>query len=210
MSCGARFYVYVHSRLKNGEPFYIGKGCRDRDRSFSRRPPAWERIVSADCGFHSSKIADHVDEDFAFLLEVEAIDKFRRLGAPLVNRSSGGEGAAGVTHTAASKAKFSAAKIGKKRGPYTAEHREKISISQRGKVTPPAVRAKISASTRLAMRSPQIIEKMRVAKLGIKRAPHSEETRLKMSAAATGKPKSAKARAAMSAAQRKRFNKAKE
>jgi hypothetical protein len=61
------------------------------------------------------------------------------------------------------------------------EHRQKISISQRGKKRDPSVGAKISKAKTGKKRSLETIEKMRLAVLGTKKGPSSEEKKRKLS-----------------------------
>lgn len=88
----ASFYIYTHIRGDNGRPFYVGKGTGRRAASKSGRNTHWHRIV-AKHGYDVRIVADGLDEELAFLGEVELIDKMRRLGATLANMTAGGEGA---------------------------------------------------------------------------------------------------------------------
>jgi hypothetical protein len=200
------FYVYVHSRASNGEPFYVGKGRGRRCENLCRRNAHWKNIVAKAGGFYTSILASGLDEDFAFLLESEAIDKYRRLGVRLSNLTDGGEGPAGMRHSDETKAKWAAAKLGRKRGPYSEEHRRKISQSLKGRSVSPETRARISEATTLAMKSQDIRAKIVAGNINRERKPHSQETKDKMRAASLGRPKSDAARANMSIAQRRRFN----
>lgn len=40
------FYVYIHLRKDNGEPFYVGKGSKNRFKDFTLRNHYWKRIYT--------------------------------------------------------------------------------------------------------------------------------------------------------------------
>ena len=200
------FYVYVHRRVTDGRIFYVGKGYGYRAWNKCRRSKHWKAVV-AKHGLLVEVFRNVASEAEAFQLEREMIASLKADGIPLANKTDGGEGPSGCRHTDETKEKWAAAKRGKKRGPYSPEHRANISRSLIGKPVPADRRARIAIATSVAMRSPEILEKMRMAKLGKRRAPHSQETKDKMRAASLGRPKSAEARANMSAAQKRRFNK---
>lgn len=88
------FYVYAHHRNDSGAPFYVGKGSGKRAWTIksSGRNMHWKRIV-AKHGRTVRVVAEGLDEELALLAEVELIDKLRRTGADLVNKTDGGEGA---------------------------------------------------------------------------------------------------------------------
>ena len=90
-----RFYVYEHIRLDTMKPFYVGKGCGYRAYAKRGRNIYWRRIVDKH-GYIVKKIAENLDEDLAFLTEVERIDQLRRLGIDLTNMTDGGEGVSGL------------------------------------------------------------------------------------------------------------------
>lgn len=108
------FYVYVHSRLSSGEPFYVGKGRRERMHTRHGRSAHWTRIVQKDCGRYANIIFETPDEELAFLIESELIDKYRRICAELINKTDGGEGMSGYRMTPDQIANQSRAKIGNK------------------------------------------------------------------------------------------------
>lgn len=168
-----RFYVYEHLRADTGAVFYVGKGTGKRCtvRSHHHRNEFWQRTERKAGGFSVHMVVEHVDEDFAFLVEMERIDQLRRLGVKLCNLTDGGEGAAGCVRTK--------------------EWREKIGAAHRGKVVSAEVRAKISASVKSCgyTHSQEVREKMSASRLGIQNFlghKHSEETKKKMSAAHVG------------------------
>jgi hypothetical protein len=195
------FYTYMWLR-KDGTPYYIGKGFGRRayDRwSHIQNPPPMDRMV-----FYVAK-----DEAEAFENEVALIWYYGRkdLGTGcLRNLTDGGEGAAGIKQTEATKKKRSAALTGKpcpSRGRF-------------GK-RPPELGRKISASKMGHTTSKETRQKMAEAKLG-KRGnhtghTHSEETRRRISVKKKGKPGpnkgrvfSVESRLRMSASAKKRGN----
>lgn len=170
------YYVYLHSRLHTGEPFYIGKGKGARSKSAGGRNRYWNRITKKDGGFYVSLLANNIDEEFAMFLEVEAIDLFRRKNAALANMTDGGEGASGCIPSDETRVKLSASSATKGRPAWnrgqpawnrgmkqppelleklskirtgkklTAEHKAKISAGNKGIAKTPEWRAKLSVS----------------------------------------------------------------
>jgi hypothetical protein len=178
-----QFYTYLHLNPQNGRAFYVGKGKDDRLLSSNKRNRHWQNIVNKH-GFVAVKFLSGLSEKSAFETERSLIAIMRSIGYKLANMTDGGEGPAGMVHSDETKQKWSLAKTGKKRGHYSAEHRQKISDSQKGKIIAPETRKKISEATKKAMQSPEVKQKMIDAKLGKQRQPHSQETKDKMSLAA--------------------------
>ena len=90
----AKFYVYVHVKADDGEPFYVGKGQAKRAWTTSKRSTWWKNVVAK----HGLvvKIQKHFqDESEAFASEIETIAILRDLGYELCNLTDGGEGASG-------------------------------------------------------------------------------------------------------------------
>jgi hypothetical protein len=133
-----------------------------------------------------------------------------------VNVSSGGDGVPGLVHSAETRAKWSAQRKGKKRGPMSEEHKAKIGNANRGKPVSNETRAIRSELAR--NRTAEHRAKIRAAHIGKtwseeqrarlsairKGKPRSLETRAKISAAHIGKTHSAESRAKMSAAAKAR------
>lgn len=140
------FYVYIHYKLDINEPFYVGKGyggrCFCKDRS-----PHWKNIVNKH-GYTIKIISKNLSEQEAHNLEKSLIKEIGRsdldLG-PLINLTDGGEGCYGHLHSEETKNKMrlfhknrsnqykkniSISKKGKKRKPFSAEHRKNMSIAQ--------------------------------------------------------------------------------
>jgi len=91
------FYVYQHKKADTNEIFYVGKGKDKRFVESKSRNPHWHNVVNK-YGFDSEIIVKDVDEEFSFLVEMEAIDVYRRRGINLVNKTDGGEGTSGFSH----------------------------------------------------------------------------------------------------------------
>jgi len=132
------FYVYQHKKADTNEIFYVGKGKDKRFVESKSRNPHWHNVVNK-YGFDSEIIVKDVDEEFSFLVEMEAIDVYRRRGIKLVNVTDGGEGASGYKHTAKHKANLKGNKNGAtswgmtfKNKKHTKESRQKMSYSRIG------------------------------------------------------------------------------
>jgi len=97
--------VYQHKKADTNKIFYVGKGTAKRSKQRSGRSEYWHRTVNKH-GFIVEIIKDNIDEEFAFLIEKEAIDIYRRRGIKLVNITDGGEGSSGYKHTKEHKAKM--------------------------------------------------------------------------------------------------------
>jgi len=105
------FYIYQHRKADTNEIFYVGKGKNTRLNQSKGRNEYWHRVV-AKHGFIAEHIAQNLDEELAFLAEMEAIDVYRRRGIKLVNATDGGEGASGYKHTEEHKASLKGNKNG--------------------------------------------------------------------------------------------------
>jgi group I intron endonuclease len=157
------FYIYQHRKADTNEIFYVGKGKGTRINHTKGRNNYWHRVVKKH-GFVAEYIAQNLDEELAFLAEMECIDAYRRRGIQLVNATDGGEGASGYKHTEQHKANLKGNKNGAsswgmtfKGKKHTEESRKQMSYARIGNKN----------------------------KLGKK---ISEESKQKMSQAKTGKP----------------------
>jgi hypothetical protein len=159
------YYVYHHIRLDENSIFYVGKGKEYRHTETSNRNNYWHNVVNK-AKFKSEIIFDKLDEELALLIEVELIDKYRKLGYKLVNLTDGGEGVSGYRHTDdtkkllgelnktrivsdETKQKLSLVWKGKNRKPFSEEHRKKISDAakkQKRNLTSEKTKQKISAA----------------------------------------------------------------
>ena len=106
-----KFYVYENVRLDINEVFYVGKGTGNRayQTKGDRRSEHWKRIHNK-VGSSVKILAENLDEELAFLVEIERIDQLKRLNKPIINKTIGGEGVSGYKHTDLSKTKISETK----------------------------------------------------------------------------------------------------
>lgn len=105
---GKENYVYLHIKLTNGEPFYVGKGKDNRAFDKRQRSKWWNNIVNK-YGYDIIFIEKGLTNDEAIEREIYWIDRIGRKDknkGPLVNMTDGGEGFRGK-HTEESKKKIS-------------------------------------------------------------------------------------------------------
>ena len=84
------YYVYKHIRLKDGSPFYIGKGKGLRFQSEKGRNEYWNRIVRKDGGFTAQIVKDELTNEEACDLEKALINQIGL--SNLSNLAEGGMG----------------------------------------------------------------------------------------------------------------------
>lgn len=131
------FYVYVHLRNDTGRPFYVGKGSGERATCHYNRNRHWTNIANK-YGFLPHIVVQQVDEELAFLAEVELIDLYRRIGVKLTNMTIGGDGVSLV-----------------------GEARERFAAKMRD----PEVNARRSASLKVALADPDVRRRVRIGQL---------------------------------------------
>lgn len=153
------FYVYEHRRRDNGAVFYVGAGSGRRSTVRQNRSQEWQQ-TSAEGGLRIVILACGLDLELAHLVEREVIDKRRRAGHPLVNKTNGGYGSEGYA--------------------WPAEVLKRRAESQRGQK-----RATVSEKLRGKPKSPEHRAALAAAKLG---KAASAEARKAMSDARKGKP----------------------
>jgi hypothetical protein len=185
------FYIYQHIRNDNNSIFYVGKGKGYRCNQKIGRNIYWKRVVDKCNGYSIEKVVTNLDEELAFLVEMELIDKYKKLGYKLTNLSEGGEGSTGYKFTKEQIEKTRLANLGKK---HSKETKAKMSVAKKGK--PPNNMGKVYTVKKPFTEEHKI--KMSIAHLGKKQ---SEETRLKRSLATKGKPKSEETKIRMKLAQ---------
>ncbi|MDX1032819.1 hypothetical protein GOL82_16390 [Sinorhizobium medicae] len=173
------FYTYIW-RDACGLPFYVGKGKGKRAYDTTTRSADFKEVYAH--GGCTVEIADwFIHESQAHAHEVELIELYGRrvFGGLLVNKTDGGEGATGSVRSAETRAKISAAHVGKVISPET---RAKMlgNTNMLGKLHSVETRAKIGAAHRGRRKSEEQRSKQSAAMLG--RTP-TEDHRGKLSSA---------------------------
>lgn len=110
------FYVYEHIRLDTNQIFYVGKGSGNRCYVKKKRNKYWERVVKKANGFKVNILFETTDEQFAFFVESETIDLYKKRGIQLTNLTSGGEG--GSNPSEETRKKMSESRSGEKNPRY--------------------------------------------------------------------------------------------
>lgn len=83
-----RFYIYIHRKISNNEPFYIGKGTKYRCLDFNSRTEYWKRTANKH-GVYVQIYKNKLTNEEALELEKELISK---IGIKkLTNFSLGGD-----------------------------------------------------------------------------------------------------------------------
>lgn len=140
----SKFYVYVHRRLSDNRPFYVGKGSGNRAWEFNQRNEYWKRVKNKH-GVAVEIVFDNLEEDEAFQCEKDTILEFKYFGYTLANLTEGGEGPSGMQ--------------------FSDEQRLRIAESIRGRV--PWNKGLKSPDTKEYAFSAEHREKFRQAKLGV-------------------------------------------
>ena len=157
-----KFYVYEHWRLDTETCFYVGKGTGDRAYRKNRNNH-WRNIVAklerTGSAYEVRFVATGISEQAAFDLEAQRILFWRDI-VDLANKTDGGEGCAGLSHSPETREKIRQntpvkrgsehPMYGRKRPDlaernrntvYTAERREKCKTrSMLGKRNPNAIK----------------------------------------------------------------------
>jgi hypothetical protein len=106
--------VYQHKRADNGSIFYVGKASNKyRQDQTQNRNKTWHQVVQDAKGFISEIVANDLDEELSFLVEREYIDKLKKIGASICNKTSGGQGTTGWRPSAETRALWSQQRRGK-------------------------------------------------------------------------------------------------
>jgi hypothetical protein len=191
------YYVYVYTDPLTNEPIYVGKGKGHRAKWHASQRAAYsvkshlinriKKIRRLGAEPIISFLVQNVDEEFAHLLEQEAISKYGRrdLGfGPLLNGTDGGEGSSGISETNRA-IKIETCKRLFKDKPKSREHREKISAAAKQQDLSTQVSAMQQAN--IGKKRPQeVLEKIRQSLIGKMR---SDETKTKQSQRQLNHPK---------------------
>lgn len=180
--------VYTHTRLDTNAIFYIGIGSEKRPYSKKDRNNWWKNITNKTT-YKIDIIHENLSWIEACKIEKELINFYGRkdLGlGELVNMTDGGDGAKGIkssletrkkisnalfgnTYASGNKGKqkseshkknMSISALGKKKGPMSQEHKNKLSKSNTGRLTSIETRKKLSDSNKGKTRSLIIKEKL--------------------------------------------------
>jgi hypothetical protein len=135
-----KYYVYTHLNPITKEVFYVGLGYGNRAwNKWAGRNKFWDNYVNKN-GFEVEIIADNITRKQAEKIEINLIAELGRRqideGGVLVNRSSGGDGSKGYTHTEEYKQKLSEERKGKctrKKRKLSDNTKEKISQKLKGR-----------------------------------------------------------------------------
>lgn len=125
--------VYRHVRLDTNDVFYIGIGSEKRAYSKHGRNKWWKRIMNK-TDYRVDILFDDLTWEEACDKEIEFIELYGRrdLGlGTLVNHTNGGDGTLGLIASEETRLKMSLAQKGKKRKPFSDEHKLKISEYQK-------------------------------------------------------------------------------
>lgn len=169
--------IYWLVDTRTGLPFYCGKTMLGVEARLCMHKYDALRYPHRPCAARMRECGDHVrvyivavipvGEDWA-AAERRSIWVLRTHFSDCVNVASGGQGSPGNVHTAATREKISAAKIGK---PKSADHRSKLRAANLGKKLSPETRAKMSASRLGTSLSDDIKAKVSAARTGMKFSP---------------------------------------
>lgn len=135
-----KHYVYIHLNPINKEIFYVGIGHGNRAwNKWAGRNKFWENYVNK-YGFEVEIIVDNITRKQAEKIEINLIAELGRRqideGGVLVNRSIGGDGNNGYTHTEEFKQRLSEERKGKctrKENKLSDSTKEKISKKLKGR-----------------------------------------------------------------------------
>jgi len=166
------FCVYEHIRLDTNAIFYVGKGSHRRAYSKHRRNKHWNSVVVKSGGYTVKLVADNIEEELSFLVEMERIDQLKRIGVKLSNKTDGGEGPSGYSHTDEAKRKIAKAQMGEKHWTvnyaYTEEHKAKLRIARSKLVFTDEIKAKLSIAGKNRVYTKETKARMSKAKQGSK------------------------------------------
>lgn len=150
------FYVYVWYRGDNNEPFYVGKGTRNRFSLVHGRNDYFMKVYRKHGG-KPVKLIEHLTEQEAMEKEIELIKQYREI-YPLTNITNGGEGTSGLKHSEKTKRKLSGQSKKQWSNP---EMRKKLCESRRKTHSDPEFRANMSRVKKGKRHTPEQISNIR-------------------------------------------------
>ena len=137
------YVVYIHRKLNDGTPFYVGAGSKKRPFIVKQRPNDWFEIVES-VGYSVEIYQENLSIEECFKLEIELISLFGRIDIGtgcLINKTNGGKKVFGLSNEILDvrNKKMSISAKGK---PKSKEWREKL--SKANTVPPPAFMVPLS------------------------------------------------------------------
>lgn len=140
------YVVYIHRKLNDGSPFYVGVGSEKRPFIVRQRPDDWLKIVES-VGYFIEIYQKNLSIEECFKLEIELISLFGRVDIKtgcLINKTNGGRKVFGLSDEILEirNKKMSISAKGKSKNK---EWREKLSKANIGK--------KASEETKIKMRN---------------------------------------------------------
>jgi hypothetical protein len=143
------YVVYIHRKLSDGTPFYVGAGSSKRPFLVRQRSKEWLEIVES-VGHSIEIYKDGLSQEECFKLEVELISMFGRIDIGtgcLINKTSGGRRVVGLSRDILDvrNKKMSISAKGKVK---SKEWRDKIAKSLTGKKASEETRAKMRSSNK--------------------------------------------------------------
>jgi hypothetical protein len=136
------FYVYQHLIPNTKQVFYVGKGSGKRAFFSKGRNLYWQRKANK-FGFEVDFVCKNVDEEFAYFVEQELVDVYKKRNIKLTNLTAGGDGGGSCIPTEETKRKLHLALVGRKKPNGFGE---KISKAHLGKKVSEETRLKLSQS----------------------------------------------------------------
>lgn len=103
------YYIYIYWRLDTNEPFYVGKGCKNRWRDFRKRSKHFNNIINkfpftvviekdnlteSEAFYWEEKIIEELVFEYGFSIDIKG-NRSNEHYCHLVNKTWGGEGASG-------------------------------------------------------------------------------------------------------------------
>jgi uncharacterized protein YpmB len=124
------YYVYAYLRKSNNTPYYIGKGkdCRAFDKHSGITVPKDKTKIIF--------LEKNLTNIGALAIERRMIAWYGRKDngtGILLNKSDGGEGSAGYKHTVEAKQRIADSQKGRKKKPFSEEHKAKIGEKSKGR-----------------------------------------------------------------------------
>lgn len=188
------YYVYLHIKKTNGEPFYVGKGkCNtNRYKSSHNRNKFWHNTINK-YGFDYCILETNLSDEMACEIEKYWISRIGRRDLHkgyLVNLTDGGDGISGRITPIEQRM------YGEKNGFYGKKHNDEtkqmVSLANKNRIWKDSSRKKLSELRKgKSIHSREHIDKLRIKMIGDKNPmfnkKHTIESREKMSKTRKGK-----------------------